>query len=118
VALGAVDVDGLARFYATVFDLPEVVRHRHDDGALRSVWLDLGGSILMIERSEVSEARVERIGRGPFLLAFRVTAAERARFEERLERAGAPIEMRSRHSSYARDPEGNRIAVSHHPDDG
>ena len=114
IALGAREVERLARFYAEVFALPELARHHRPDGQLRSVWLDLGGSILMVERSEAPPQRVEGIGPGPFLLAFRVEAHERAAWEQRLQAAGAVIESRSEYSSYARDLEGNRVAISHY----
>jgi catechol 2,3-dioxygenase-like lactoylglutathione lyase family enzyme len=113
LALGAVDVERLAAFYRAVFGLAELARHHHDDGALRSVWLDLDGPILMIERVEAPPAGDPR--RGLFLLAFAVRPSERADLEARLEAAGCPIEARTRWSSYARDPEGNRVAVSHYP---
>jgi catechol 2,3-dioxygenase-like lactoylglutathione lyase family enzyme len=115
VALGAQDVDALAAFYRDVLGLPELARHR-DGVVLRSVWLDLGGAILMIERTHEPARRVEGVGAGPFLLALRCTVAERAALEARLAAAGSAIESRTAFSSYARDPEGNRIALSHHPD--
>jgi catechol 2,3-dioxygenase-like lactoylglutathione lyase family enzyme len=116
VALGAQDVAALATFYREVFELPELTRHHHDDGSLRSVWLDLGGSVLMVEPSGEPPRRVEGVGAGPFLLALSTTPAQRLAAESRLEQAGCAIEARSDYSSYARDPEGNRIAISHYPE--
>lgn len=115
LALGAVDVAAVARFYAELFGLAEVARHDDAEGALRSIWLDLGGALLMVERTTEPERR-SAIGRGPFLLAFRVDRAERAPFEERLARQGVAVESRTAYSSYFRDPEGNRVAISHHPE--
>lgn len=113
VALGARDVSVVAAFYRDVVGLPELTRHFSDDGSLRSVWLALGGgAVLMVERTSDEPRAVTGVGAGPFLLAFRIVAEERARWEERLERAGAPIESRTEKTSYARDPEGNRVAVS------
>jgi catechol 2,3-dioxygenase-like lactoylglutathione lyase family enzyme len=121
VALGARDVESVALFYRDVLGLPELTRHFDEAGALRAVWLDLLGTVLMIERTTARTPRVEGVGAGPFLLAFRVAPAQREALERALEAAGAPIETRTEHTSYARDPEGNRIAVSHYPtskDDG
>jgi catechol 2,3-dioxygenase-like lactoylglutathione lyase family enzyme len=113
VALGARDVDGVAAFYRDVFELPEVARHRTTDGALRSVWLELGGgAVLMVERTEAELRSVEGVGSGPFLLAFRIREDERSLWEQRLAGASAPVENRTEKTSYARDPEGNRVAVS------
>lgn len=116
VALGSRDVERLALFYARMFGLAELARHRDADGALRSIWLDLGGAILMIERTDQPSRSVEGIGAGPFLLAFRVSPSERWRLERALEQEGLPIDGRTGFTSYSRDLDGNRIAVSHHPE--
>lgn len=118
VALGARDVERVAAFYREVLGLPE--RRRHDDeaGRLRSIWLALGDSLLMIERTDEAPRRVEGVGAGPFLLALACTPAERETLEAALEKAGAVIEARTAFTSYARDPEGNRVALSHYPDEG
>src|SRR6188768_353369 len=115
LALGTRDVARLARFYIGVLELREVTRHLHADGSLRSVWLDLGGSLLMIEATDQPPRTVTGIGAGPFLIAVAVLAEERSGFEARLERAGSVVESRSEFTSYARDPDGNRIALSAYP---
>jgi len=112
LALGTQDVGKLAHFYCTALELTELARHDDEAGELRSVWLDLGGSVLMIEHTQESPRRVEGIGAGPFLIAFAVSAEERTRFEQRLTDAGSSIESRSNWTSYTRDPDGNRIAIS------
>jgi glyoxylase I family protein len=118
VAVGSADVERLAAFYASIFGLAELGRHQAADGGLRSIWLDLGGVILMVEHTDQPPRAVESIGAGPFLLAFRVSPSERWRIESALERAGLAVESRTAFTSYARDPDGNRIAFSHHPDPG
>lgn len=117
LALGARDVERVAAFYRDVLGLPEVERHWTDEGALRSIWLRLGqGAVLMIEATE-DAPREPRSGvvAGPFLLAFGVAEGERTAWEARLVAAGSAIEERTAATSYARDPEGNRIAVSCYP---
>ena len=116
LALGTRDVERLARFYIDVLELPEVTRHLHADGSLRSVWLDLGGALLMIEPTdEPARTPSAGVGAGPFLVAVAVAVEERAPFEARLERAGSVVESRSEFTSYARDPDGNRVALSCYP---
>lgn len=115
LALGARDVAKVAAFYRDVLGLGEIARHNHDDGTLRSVWLDLGGATLMVEATSEAPRRVEGVGAGPFLLAIRVEASRRSALENALETAGAVIESRTEYTSYARDPEGNRVAISTHP---
>ena len=115
LALGTRDVDRLARFYIDVLELPEVTRHLHADGSLRSVWLDLGGALLMIEPTDEPPRTVSGVGAGPFLIAVAVLPEQRREFEARLERSGSVVESRSEFTSYARDPDGNRIALSAYP---
>lgn len=115
LAVGARDVPRVADFYERAFDLPRL-RVQRDEGGIRAVWLGLGGgAVLMIERVDESRARVDGRSSGPFLLAFRVEGELRGVAEGRLEALGAPIESRTEYTSYARDPEGNRVAVSAYP---
>lgn len=116
IALGAADVERVAAFYGHVFGLPEIGRHFDGAGELRSIWLDAQGVVLMVERTPAPARFVEGVGSGPFLLAFAISPDERARFERALTDAGCCVESRSPFTSYARDPEGNRVAVSHYPD--
>jgi len=115
LALGTNDVKALAAFYREVLGLRELTRHAHADGALRSVWLDLGGAVLMIEQTEAAPRRVNGIGAGPFLLAFHASHEEQTRVAEKLATLGLMIEARGEWTSYARDPDGNRIAFSAYP---
>jgi glyoxylase I family protein len=115
LALGTRDVARLAHFYTDVLELREVTRHLHADGSLRSVWLDLGGSLLMIEQTDEPPRTVTGVGAGPFLVAVAVSAEERAAFEAKLALAGGVVESRTEFTSYARDTDGNRIALSAYP---
>lgn len=115
VAVGTRDVERLARFYCRLLGSGEQRRHSDDRGELRSIWLDLCGTLLMIERADAgAEARgpVRGVGLGAFLLAFKAPAGERGSFEARAEELGAIVESRSAYTSYLRDPDGNRIAIS------
>jgi catechol 2,3-dioxygenase-like lactoylglutathione lyase family enzyme len=115
LALGALDVAGLAAFYRDRLGLREVRRQHEPEGALRSVWLDLGGALLMIERAEEPSCSVACVGTGVFLLALRLEARRRGELEETLAAAGFPAESRTEHTTYFRDPEGNRVALSSYP---
>lgn len=112
VALGALDVARVAEFYRSAFELPEL-RVQEDELSVRSIWLGLrGGAVLMIERVDLARASVVERSSGPFLLAFEVAPAAREAAERRLVALGATIESRTDFTSYARDPEGNRVAIS------
>ncbi len=112
IALGARDVARVAAFYRDTLGLPERIRHTYEDGRLRSIWLEIGPTLLMVEHTEDPPRRVEGVGAGPFLIALAVTREERARLERACEDAGHPIEDRTAYTSYTRDPEGGRVAWS------
>jgi glyoxylase I family protein len=115
IAVGTRNVEELARFYCRLLATSEQRRHLDERGELRSIWLDLSGTLLMIERAAadaIGRSSVSGVGLGAFLLAFRADAAGRAAFEARAAALGAAVESRSAYTSYLRDPDGNRIAVS------
>jgi catechol 2,3-dioxygenase-like lactoylglutathione lyase family enzyme len=120
LAIQVRDVEKVTTFYRDVLGFPELKRHHRPDGSLRSVWVEVpGGGFLALEEvtgePEPGPFRHERPGL--FLLAFRITKAGRAPAVEAFARAGVPLENETRWTVYVRDPEGNRVALSHHPED-
>ncbi len=113
-------LEDVAGFYREVLGLAEIERHHAADGRLRSIWLDVGGGgFLALERVETAPSPDPdyRDGRpGVFLVALRIDRADRERIRGELERRGVPLVHETRWTLYVRDPEGNRIALSHHPD--
>ena len=119
LALQCQDLPRCEAFYREVLGLPVVRRWPHEDGQDRSVWLKVGDGFLALERADrPPDAPPWRDGRaGLHLVALRIPAAERRRWEERLAGRGVEVVHRTRWTIYLRDPEGNRIGLSHHPDD-
>lgn len=124
VAIQCADLERCERFYRDVLGLRVLQRWPREDGpGDRSVWLSAGGGdpapFIALERAERQpDARPWRDGAaGLHLAAFRIEAGERQRWEERLAAAGVEVIHRSRWTLYVRDPEGNRIGLSHHPDE-
>lgn len=120
LAIQVRDVEKVTTFYRDVLGFPELKRHHRPDGTLRSVWVEVpGGGFLALEEvsgePEPGPFRHERPGL--FLLAFRIARAGRAQAVEAFARAGVPLENETKWTVYVRDPEGNRIALSHHPED-
>ena len=104
LAFRTADLARLERFYVDVLGL--AVSRRTE----RSVWLDAGGTILMLERADAGEPAVPP---GTMeLVAFAATAARR----DGLTAAGVPIEGRTAYSLYFRDPDGRRIGISSYPE--
>jgi catechol 2,3-dioxygenase-like lactoylglutathione lyase family enzyme len=111
------DLDRAEAFYAGVLGLPVERRWADEAGAPRSVWLTLGGGAFLA---------VERAGAGPsspplpdrpgwHCVALAIDRDERERWRARLAEAGFPVERESPFTLYVRDPEGNLVALSHHP---
>jgi hypothetical protein len=54
---------------------------------------------------------------GLHLVALRIGLADRQAWEDRLAAAGVPVVHRTGFTIYVRDPEGNRVGLSHHPEE-
>lgn len=105
----------LSAFYRDVLGLPELRRWHADDDTVRSVWLDLGGPVLMIERTSARREPVSGVGAGLFLLALAMPTQRRATIVEELAANGVIVESETEFSVYFRDPDGNRVALSAYP---
>ncbi|MEM6559092.1 MAG: VOC family protein [Myxococcota bacterium] len=125
VAILVSDLDRSARFYRHTLGLVEMRRWYTDDGALRSIWYALSSESDRATESE-SETRpflAVELYDGPHREAFPrchclsigIDASERGRWESRLTEHGVSIEERSRYTLYFRDPDDNRIGLSHYP---
>jgi catechol 2,3-dioxygenase-like lactoylglutathione lyase family enzyme len=120
LALQVRDLPRCEAFYREVLGLPVVRRWPGEGGAERSVWLGLGGEAFLALEQVAGEptAAAWRDGRpGLHLVALRIAPGERAGWEARLQAAGAPVVHRTRWTIYLRDPEGNRVGLSHHPEE-
>ena len=95
----------VVRFYRDILGLPLI------EETARSTWLDAAGAIVMIERRAPGEPEVPR--NSLELVAFAVTAAEHAALRARLLRHRVAIEASTEFTSYFRDPDGRRVALSH-----
>lgn len=119
IAIASNDPDRLALFYENTLRLHKI-RINPAETATRSVWFSLGSAILMIERCSetlsTAGGPIHHKTPGFHLVALRIAPAERAVWKERLTAAGAAVEDESPHSIYFRDPDGNRLALSHYPD--
>jgi glyoxylase I family protein len=115
----AVLVSDLARaeaFYGGVLGLAVGQRWQDAAGAPRSVWLELGGgAVLALERAATSGPRRGEAAPGWHLAALAIAPAEREAWRARLAAAGHAVFHETDHTLYVRDPDGNVVALSHHP---
>ena len=114
------DLGRAEAFYGGVLGLPVLKRWTDDAGAPRSVWLGLGGGgFIAIERAGagVGEEGPVRADAAPgwHCVALGIAPEAREAWRARLEAAGVKVERESAYTLYARDPEGNLVALSHYP---
>ena len=127
VAVQVHDVAKVAAFYVELLQLPELQRFHRDDGSLRSIWVGtsnqagpangpstvLGTGFIAIEgiRPQTPEGAL-----GYSMVALRIDATQRKAITLELGRRGVTIERETGWTLYVRDPEGNMVGLSHHPD--
>jgi catechol 2,3-dioxygenase-like lactoylglutathione lyase family enzyme len=118
VAVNCLDLARCERFYREVLGLAELRRWPAEGGGDRSVWLAAGDGFLALERADREpDPGPWRDGRpGLHLVALRIARREREEWERRLASHGVPVAHRTRFTLYLRDPEGNRIGLTHYPD--
>jgi catechol 2,3-dioxygenase-like lactoylglutathione lyase family enzyme len=130
VAIKLRDLEAAERFYCGVLGLEVVRRWRYPGEppapGWRSFWVGTGGpqgEFLALERADAPEPpgatplpEPRRDGAGHHLVAFRIPVAARRAWEDHLDAAGFPVTHRTAFTLYVDDPEGNRLALSHHPD--
>ena len=120
LAIQVYDLERALGFYRDLLGFPELQRHFRDDGSLRSVWVALpdGGFIALETCAEPPQTEpFRRAAPGYLLLALRIDPQARHDVERELASHGVEIVHRTRWTLYVRDPEGNRIGLSHHPHD-
>jgi glyoxylase I family protein len=118
VAIQLRDLDRAASFYCGVLGLPQLAQHHREDGSLRSLWVGLpDGGFLALEGCEgpASHSPYRRSEPGLLLLALRIGPEDRQRAISHFREHGVEIVHQTRWTIYVRDPEGNRIGLSHHP---
>jgi catechol 2,3-dioxygenase-like lactoylglutathione lyase family enzyme len=113
------DLRAAERFYTEVLGLAVLRRWPARDGkpGERAVWLDSGdGSFIALEVADEVDAG-HASGPGLHMVALRIDRTAREAWERRLAAAGVAVEARTAFTLYARDPEGNRVGLSHFPDE-
>ena len=116
------DLAAAEAFYGGLLGLPVLRRWPADPavagGPERSIWLDAGGgAFLALERAPegAPAAAAAPADAGLHLFALSIAPAERGAWERRFAAAGVAVYRRTDYTVYVRDPEGNRVGLSHWP---
>ncbi len=125
LALKVHDLAKIENFYFEVLGLKIIQRHYDEFKQLRSVWMDLQGTILMLEQMSLPDSsanfleksiKSDNLEAGWYLLALEIAKSEREIWKTKLNQLGIQIIQESHYSLYFCDPEGNRLALSHYSD--
>ena len=107
LALRTGDLARLERFYVGALGLAVT---RRSEG--RSLWLDAGGAVVMLELRDADE---EPVRPSKELVAFAIAPDSRALVLARLAAASVVVEASTEFTLYVRDPDGRRIGLSSYP---
>jgi catechol 2,3-dioxygenase-like lactoylglutathione lyase family enzyme len=120
VALRCLDLGRCEAFYREVLGLQVARRWPAEGGEDRSVWLSTGQGFLALERASrpVEEEPFEDGPAGWQVVALTIALADRKAWEGRLLAAGVRLARRTPFSLFFRDAEGNRVALTHWPEEG
>lgn len=120
LAIQCRNLASMARFYEKVLRLTLERRWPAADGSGdRAVWLRTGTSVLALEACE-GEPRPpawQDSAAGFHLLAFEIHWQNRDIWLQHLAHCGVPVVHQTPWTLYVRDPEGNRVGLSHFPFD-
>ena len=113
IAIQVADLERMATFYRDLLGLTPIESPRAD-----ARWFDASGTILMLERCDGSPSDEPFVTprTGFHVVAFAIHASQRSGMADTFNRAGVHIERETAYSLFVRDPEGNRIALSHYPE--
>jgi catechol 2,3-dioxygenase-like lactoylglutathione lyase family enzyme len=121
LAIQVKDLAAAEHFYVDVLGLKVTKRWPSEDGrSERSIWLSVGSGDEFLALEACDADRPPTPFRDPHgglhLLALRIEVQDRDFWEKRLAAKGVEIVHRTRWTIYVRDPEGNRLGLSHFPE--
>lgn len=120
IAIQCHDLEGMAGFYSKVLRL-RISRTWPDPEGQgdRSVWFSCGTGIIALERCRgtVRPRSWRSEEPGLHLLALQIFLHNRDKWYAWFEHWGVPVVLETAWTMYIEDPEGNRIGLSHFPEE-
>ncbi len=121
VAIQVHDLPRAARFYEQVLRLPRDEERRDAEGNVRAVWLVCGPSRIVLEQVAASEgpaatSAFHTDALGLHVVALQIDIDDRDAWRGHLKKNAVPVVHETVYSLFVRDPEGNRIGITHYPD--
>lgn len=120
LAIQCRDLPVMVRFYERILRLRVERRWPTDDGrGDRAVWVRMGTGVIALEACEGSPNPPpwQSVEPGLHLLALEIHWGNREIWLGHLAQCGVEVVYQSPWTIYVRDPEGNRIGLSHFPFD-
>ncbi len=119
VAVRCADLGRCEAFYREVLGLPVLRRWPAEGGGDRSVWLAAGPGFVALEQASTppEAGRFDDTPAGWYAVAIGIPRSDRDAWEARLRAAGVEVARRTPYSLFVRDPEGNRVALTHWPEE-
>ncbi|TGM32143.1 VOC family protein [Leptospira biflexa] len=104
IAIGTPNPESLAAFYLQIPGAKLLKRHHFDSGEVRSVWIQLGPIILMLESGEQES---------PKNLVFSLNPSNQNEWREFFK--SIQVTSRTDFTMYFQDPDGNGLGLSSYP---
>lgn len=112
IALKVKSLASCLEFYHNILGLKILKENRRSDKSIRSIWLGIGETILMLEQEEALYPRIGN-SQGFAFFALTIKKEEYRTWQKKLELSGIAIEKETEYTMYFRDPEGNQVGLSH-----
>ncbi|MCW7471004.1 VOC family protein [Leptospira kanakyensis] len=105
IAIGTPDPSHLAAFYLKIPGAKQIQEFHYPSGLLRSVWIEFGQVILMLEEGEKKSSRA---------LVFSLTENEKSDWIQFLTQI--EIQNKTEYTVYFLDTDGNLLGLSNYPE--
>ncbi|MCW7492627.1 VOC family protein [Leptospira sp. 2 VSF19] len=105
IAIGTANPSRLAEFYLKIPGSKKIKEFHYESGILRSVWIEFGSILVMLEEGE---------NKSPRALVFSYQEFEKSKWTQFLKQT--KVQSRTEYTVYFLDPDGNLLGASSYPE--